>query len=107
MINKRLIGKSVERVDAYEKITGKAIYIDDIPIKDGIYGAIIRSDVAYGTYLGYTLDKNFDWKDYTIVDYTDIIGNNAMVSVVSDHPFLLRKGKAVNILENLCLLIAS
>lgn len=106
MAEKRLVGKSIPRVDAPEKIRGFAKYIDDYPLQDGLYGAIVRSPVAHGIFKGYALDENWEWAGYTIVSADDITGENAMTSVVSDHPFLAVTGGVINYIGEACLLIA-
>ena len=39
----RIIGKPVPRVDAYERVSGKAIYPSDVSLPRMLYGAILRS----------------------------------------------------------------
>jgi carbon-monoxide dehydrogenase large subunit len=41
------IGKSVPRIDALEKVTGRAMYIDDLKFSDVLYGKILRSPHAH------------------------------------------------------------
>ncbi|MFZ5918496.1 MAG: xanthine dehydrogenase family protein molybdopterin-binding subunit [Chloroflexota bacterium] len=42
------VGKSVPRVDTYEKVTGAATFIDDMPFGPGLYhGRIVRSPHAH------------------------------------------------------------
>jgi CO/xanthine dehydrogenase Mo-binding subunit len=41
------IGKSVPRIDALEKVTGRAMYIDDLRISDVLYGKVLRSPYAH------------------------------------------------------------
>ncbi|MGC9469239.1 MAG: xanthine dehydrogenase family protein molybdopterin-binding subunit [Anaerolineae bacterium] len=43
------VGKSVPRVDAYEKVTGSAKYVDDMAFGPGLlYGKIVHSPIAHG-----------------------------------------------------------
>ncbi len=42
------VGKSVERVDAYEKVTGRARFTDDLTPPDALVAKIVRSAVANG-----------------------------------------------------------
>jgi xanthine dehydrogenase YagR molybdenum-binding subunit len=37
-----VIGKPIPRVDAYERVSGSAIYPSDISLPDMLYGAILR-----------------------------------------------------------------
>jgi CO/xanthine dehydrogenase Mo-binding subunit len=41
------VGKSVHRIDALEKVTGRAIYGDDIRFPDLLYGKVLRSPHAH------------------------------------------------------------
>jgi xanthine dehydrogenase YagR molybdenum-binding subunit len=38
----RIIGKAVNRVDAYERVSGSAVYASDISLPNMLYGAILR-----------------------------------------------------------------
>ncbi len=48
------VGKSIKRVDAYEKVTGRAMYTDDLCPKNALVSKIVRSTIANG------LVKSFD-----------------------------------------------
>jgi len=41
------VGKSVHRIDALEKVTGRAIYGDDMRFPDSLYGKVLRSPHAH------------------------------------------------------------
>lgn len=47
-----IIGKKVKRIDAYEKVTGKAIYGDDIKLIDMLYAAVRHTDIPGQQRLG-------------------------------------------------------
>ena len=38
----RIIGKAVPRVDAYERVSGSAVYPSDVSLPNMLYGAILR-----------------------------------------------------------------
>ena len=43
-----LVGKNVPRVDAYDKVTGTALFTDDLPFGPGLYyGRLVRSSHAH------------------------------------------------------------
>ncbi|GMQ59992.1 xanthine dehydrogenase molybdenum-binding subunit XdhA [Vallitalea sediminicola] len=42
------IGKSVKRVDAFEKVTGRARYTDDIPLNNVLVAKVLHSTIANG-----------------------------------------------------------
>lgn len=46
-----LIGKRIERVDGSEKVTGQALYIDDVKMVGMLYGKVLRSSFAHARIL--------------------------------------------------------
>jgi CO/xanthine dehydrogenase Mo-binding subunit/CO/xanthine dehydrogenase FAD-binding subunit len=46
--NNSYIGKKINRVDAYEKVTGKAIYGDDIQLPGMLFAAVRYTDIPAG-----------------------------------------------------------
>ncbi|MDY6915907.1 MAG: molybdopterin cofactor-binding domain-containing protein [Candidatus Cloacimonadota bacterium] len=44
----RVVGQKVKRIDGYEKVTGKAIYGDDIKLPGLLYAAVRYSDIPAG-----------------------------------------------------------
>ncbi|MGI8668449.1 MAG: xanthine dehydrogenase family protein molybdopterin-binding subunit [Aridibacter sp.] len=45
----RYIGKEMSRVDGVAKVTGKATYAAEFPVKNAAYGYIVTSDIAKGS----------------------------------------------------------
>ncbi len=43
-----IVGKSVPRIDAYDKVTGRAKYTDDLVDKNALIGKILHSTIANG-----------------------------------------------------------
>ena len=43
-----MVGKSVIRPDAYEKVLGRAIFPDDLEFENMLYAGVKRSSIAYG-----------------------------------------------------------
>ena len=41
------VGKRIPRIDALEKVTGKAVYCSDIDLPGMLYGAVLRSPLAH------------------------------------------------------------
>lgn len=56
-IKNNIIGTSVQRYDAYAKVTAKANYTEDIPTKTKLHAAILRAKIAHG-YV-----KNIDYSE--------------------------------------------
>lgn len=44
-----VVGKNITRPDAVKKITGKAIFLDDISLPRMLYAAILRPEIAHAT----------------------------------------------------------
>ena len=42
-----VVGKPVERIDAYDKVTGKAVYVGDMKFDRLLQGKILRSPYAH------------------------------------------------------------
>jgi xanthine dehydrogenase molybdopterin-binding subunit B len=38
----KIVGKPLPRVDAYERVSGSAVYPSDVSLPDMLYGAILR-----------------------------------------------------------------
>ncbi len=47
-----LVGKSVSRVDARRKVTGRAVYMEDIKLAGMLYGKMLRSTCAHARIVG-------------------------------------------------------
>ncbi len=74
------------------KLTGTALYTDDIVVPGAWYGATIRSTDAHGTFEALVLDPAFDWSTVVVVTAADIPGENVVASIKSDQPILVPIG---------------
>jgi len=52
-----LVGKSIPRIDAPAKATGKALYTADIILPSMLYGKILRSTVAHAKIINMMCQK--------------------------------------------------
>ncbi len=52
----RSVGKSIPRVDAYEKVTGRAMYTDDLCPPDALVAKVVRSTIANGVVKSFDLE---------------------------------------------------
>mgnify|MGYP000311440127 CR=1 FL=1 len=43
-----MVGKSIIRPDAYEKVLGKSRFPDDLEFENMLYAGVKRSSIAYG-----------------------------------------------------------
>lgn len=70
-----IIGKKVNRIDGYEKVTGKAIYGDDIELPGMLYGVCRYSDIPAGKIKHINLEKARAYPGVVqIATYQDIPG---------------------------------
>jgi CO/xanthine dehydrogenase Mo-binding subunit len=74
------------------KLTGVALYTDDIVVPGAWFGATIRSTDAHATFDDLELDPSFDWSSVVVVTAADIPGENVVSSIKSDQPILVPIG---------------
>ena len=84
----RQIGKSVQRKEGREKVTGAARYVDDLTFPDMIHGVTVRSSFARGKILGIRFGEGIPWNEFTIVTAKDIPGKNCIALLIEDQPCL-------------------
>jgi len=82
------IGQGVHRADGRSKVTGHALYVDDLQPPGCLYGATVRSPHAHAEVLSITRDPDFDWTDITLVTAADIPGRNCVFLMTEDQPAL-------------------
>jgi len=83
------VGKNLPRLDAVEKVTGKALYVDDIDMPGMWHGAVVRTEIPHGRVKGYELDPAFDWKRVVTADASDIPGENCVAMIEKDLPLIV------------------
>ncbi|MGA1983161.1 MAG: xanthine dehydrogenase family protein molybdopterin-binding subunit [Acidobacteriaceae bacterium] len=83
-----ILGTSPIRKEGRAKVTGRAVYVDDITLPDMWYGATVRSTIARGRITSITFDPAIDWSQFTIVTAADIPGKNTIVHLTEDHACL-------------------
>ena len=80
------------RREGPEKLTGTALYADDIVVPGAWYGATIRSTDAHARFVGLDLDPEFDWSNLVVVTAADIPGDNIVSLISDDQPVLVPIG---------------
>src|ERR1700687_1449420 len=91
LMSEKLIGRSVARKEARDKVTGKARYVDDMRFPGMWYGTTVRSVDARGTITNIIFDDAIPWNEFTIVTAKDIPGKNCVALIAHDQPFLADK----------------
>lgn len=91
------VGQSVHRVDVEDKVTGKAIYPDDINVKGMLYVSAVRSKYPRAKILGIDVSEAMKYEGVTAV-YTadDIPGNHKVGHLKQDWPALIGIGEVTN-----------
>lgn len=82
------IGKPVPRKEGRKKVTGQALYVDDLSFPDMLHGATVRSPVARGKITNISFDGDIPWDEFFIVTAKDIPGANYVALLLNDQPYL-------------------
>jgi CO/xanthine dehydrogenase Mo-binding subunit len=98
------IGRSTPRKEGRAKVTGQALYVDDISPAGVLHGVTVRSPVPRGRIREIRFDPSIDWSAFTVVTATDIPGVNRVKLILDDQPYLA--ADVVNHAEEPILLIA-
>jgi len=102
--NNHPIGKSVPRKEGRKKVTGAALYVDDISFPEMIYGATVRSSVPRGRIKNISFAGDIPWDEFTVVTAKDIPGENYVALILNDQPYLV--DEVVNHAEEAIVLLA-
>lgn len=84
-----IFGASPRRVDAGEKVSGQARYVDDLVVPGTWFGGTLRSAVPRGTLRGVVRSADFDWSRVTVITAADLPGPNEVAMIRKDYPILV------------------
>jgi CO/xanthine dehydrogenase Mo-binding subunit len=82
------IGRSVRRKEGRAKVTGEAIYVDDLASAGMLHGVTVRSQVPRGRIVSIRFDPGVPWSEYVVVTAADIPGVNRVKLIADDQPYL-------------------
>ena len=82
------IGKPFPRKEGRKKVTGQALYVDDLSFPDMLHGATVRSPVARGKITNISFEGDIPWDEFVIVTAKDIPGANYVALILNDQPYL-------------------
>jgi CO/xanthine dehydrogenase Mo-binding subunit len=88
MRNGNIVGRSVPRKEGHDKVTGRALYVDDWTPPNMLYGATVRSSIPRGKIKNITFGCGIDWQQFVIVSAQDIPGKNCVALIGEDQPCL-------------------
>ncbi|HEY5922517.1 MAG TPA: xanthine dehydrogenase family protein molybdopterin-binding subunit [Kofleriaceae bacterium] len=101
------VGASVPRVDGVAKVTGRALYLDDLDAPGAWFGATVRSKIAHGVLEAIDLDPAFDWSQVVVVTAADIPGHNYIALIENDQVALVPVGGHVMHVDEALALVAA
>ncbi len=86
--NNHLIGKSAPRKEGRGKVTGAALYIDDLTFPEMLHGVTVRSSIPRGRISNIEFSGDIPWDQITVVTAKDIPGENYVALILNDQPYL-------------------
>src|SRR6266542_4038450 len=86
-----LVGKSVPRKEGRKKVTGQALYVDDLTFPEMLHGVTVRSSVARGRIKNISFEGEIPWDQFITVTAKDIPGENYVALILNDQPYLAEK----------------
>ncbi len=78
----------MKRVEGLSKLTGRALYVDDLSVDGCLWGATVRSPSPRGRIRSIRFGDSVDWSEFTVVDHRDIPGSNSVFLIEEDQPVL-------------------
>ena len=84
----RSVGVSVAKIEGPGKVTGTALFVDDLRVPGVLHGRTVRSTIARGRIRRIVFDPSFSWDDVIIADHKDIPGENVVALIEDDQPLL-------------------
>ena len=83
-----IVGQGIARMDGRAKVTGEALYVDDVRPEGCLHGATIRSTVAHARVTGIRLHPEDSAAGVVLVTAADIPGENVVALMTDDQPAL-------------------
>ena len=99
-----LIGRSFPRKEGRRKVTGAALYIDDLIFPGMLHGVTVRSPASRGRIKNIAFGDGVSWDEFVVVTTKDIPGENYVALLLNDQPYLAEQ--FVNHAEEPVLLLA-
>ena len=82
------IGRSARRKEGRAKVTGQALYVDDLAPEGLLHGVTVRSQVPRGRITAIRFDPVIPWDDFVVVTAADVPGVNRVKLIADDQPYL-------------------
>ena len=82
------VGKPIPRKEGRKKVTGAALYVDDLKFDGMLHGVTVRSSIPRGRIKNISFAGDLPWHEFTIVTAKDIPGENYVALIINDQPYL-------------------
>jgi len=82
------VGRNVPRREGPEKLTGRALYLDDHALPGAWHGVTVRSTQAHARIKEIRFDPSFPWDECVVATAKDIPGRNVVTLIEPDQPLL-------------------
>ncbi len=76
------------RKEGVRKVTGQALYVDDLQFPGMLHGATVRNPARRGNIRDIVFEPGIPWDEFTIVTAKDVPGKNSVALILNDQPFL-------------------
>lgn len=96
------VGTSARRYEGPEKLSGRALYLDDHDIPGCLFGVTLRSEIPRGRIKNVVFDRAFPWSECVVATAEDIPTN--IVALIEDDQPLLADGIVRHALEPIALI---
>src|SRR2546426_4343497 len=83
-----LVGKSIPRKEGRKKVTGQALYVDDLKFDGMLHAVTVRSSIPRGRIKNISFEGDIPWDEFVIVTAKDIPGENYVALILNDQPYL-------------------
>lgn len=104
----KVVGQSVKRPEAVEKVTGEAIYTDDIRFPDMLHGATLRAGIPHGRITRLDTSRAEDLEGVeAVLTAEDIPGRINHGLVIQDWPALVGVGEKVRYVGDAVAVVAA
>jgi len=85
------VGANVPRRDGFDKVTGRARYVDDLTSEGMLYGRTVRSPVPRGRLERIEFEGGLPWDEIVVVTAADVPGTNRVKLIDLEQPFLVEE----------------
>src|SRR5205807_1946427 len=90
-----LVGKPIPRKEGRKKVTGQALYVDDLNFPGMLHGVTVRSSIPRGRIKNISFEGDIPWDEFVVVTAKDIrdlkLGENYVALILNDQPYLADK----------------